>query len=112
MTEDSFCISVLLVSLSIHSSKDTEMLVPGQRDLSWGKIRRTHVGLNDPLYFSSGSPQTSRNRCERSLVSGPLLGTEMLRGLEKVPTAVASVVQGSSHVSRMALFHRLEQKGP
>lgn len=51
-----------------------------------------------PLNFRSSSPWTSESMCEHCLVSGPVLGTEMLGDLGKVPTTVGSVVQESCRV--------------
>ena len=58
-----------------------------------------------PLNFRSSSthpppppPPDLRIQCEHDLVSGPVLGAEILRDLGKVPTAAGSVVQESGRV--------------
>ena len=81
------------------------MPVPGQGALSWGKNGRTHVGPSDSFEFQvklhappPPPPPDLRIQCEHDLVSGPVLGAEILRDLGKVPTAAGSVVQESCRV--------------
>ena len=73
--------------------------LPQAKELYLGaKTGKPMLASGTPLNFRSSYPRTSESRSEHYLVSGPVLGTEMLGDLGKVPTAVGPVVQESCRV--------------